>query len=185
MNTVVNQTREYWCESDTWILWGIGYVNTVVNRTREYCCESDTWILLRIGHVNTDVNRTREYCCESDTWILMWIGHVNTDVNRTREYCCESDKSDTWIKLRMYIYKVTCDYFFSPFNDVIFLDLKPKVASQLPPGLPAYFLFMLIRHLDHINDEKNVRTLIQVQKIQGEPINCGIWRRLLGSSYDS
>ncbi|XP_023346173.1 unconventional myosin-Va, partial [Eurytemora carolleeae] len=40
-------------------------------------------------------------------------------------------------------------------------DLKPKVASQLPPGLPAYFLFMLIRHLDHINDEKNVRTLIQ------------------------
>jgi len=40
-------------------------------------------------------------------------------------------------------------------------DLKPKIASQMLPGLPAYFLFMLIRHLDYINDEKNVRTLIQ------------------------
>ena len=28
-------------------------------------------------------------------------------------------------------------------------------------GMPAYVLFMLIRHLDHINDDKNVRTLIQ------------------------
>jgi len=40
-------------------------------------------------------------------------------------------------------------------------DLKPRVAAQMLPGLPAYFTFMLIRHLDHINDEKNVRTLIQ------------------------
>jgi myosin-5 len=43
----------------------------------------------------------------------------------------------------------------------LILDLKPKVASQMLPGLPAYFLFMMIRHLDYMNDEKNVRTLIQ------------------------
>ena len=44
---------------------------------------------------------------------------------------------------------------------VIITELKPRLASQMLPGLPAYILFMLIRHLDHINDEKNVRTLIQ------------------------
>jgi len=43
----------------------------------------------------------------------------------------------------------------------LIVDLKPKVASQMLPGLPAYFLFMMIRHLDYMNDEKNVRTLIQ------------------------
>jgi len=43
----------------------------------------------------------------------------------------------------------------------LILDLKPKIASQMLPGLPAYFLFMMIRHLDYMNDEKNVRTLIQ------------------------
>ena len=40
-------------------------------------------------------------------------------------------------------------------------DLKPRVAAQMLPGMPAYVLFMLIRHLDHINDDKNVRSLIQ------------------------
>ena len=43
----------------------------------------------------------------------------------------------------------------------IITELKPRVASQMLPGLPAYILFMLIRHLDHINDDKNVRSLIQ------------------------
>ena len=44
---------------------------------------------------------------------------------------------------------------------VIITELKPRLASQMLPGLPAYILFMLIRHLDHINDDKNVRSLIQ------------------------
>jgi len=43
----------------------------------------------------------------------------------------------------------------------VITDLKPRVAAQLVPGMPAYVLFMLIRHLDHINDDKNVRSLIQ------------------------
>jgi len=43
----------------------------------------------------------------------------------------------------------------------IITDLKPRTAAQMLPGLPAYVLFMLIRHLDHINDDKNVRSLIQ------------------------
>ena len=40
-------------------------------------------------------------------------------------------------------------------------DLKPKIAVQMLPGLPAYVLFMMIRHTDHVNDEKRVRSLIQ------------------------
>jgi len=40
-------------------------------------------------------------------------------------------------------------------------DLKPKVALQMLPGLPAYIMFMMIRHTDYINNEAHVRSLIQ------------------------
>ena len=40
-------------------------------------------------------------------------------------------------------------------------DLKPKVALQMIPGLPAYILFMMIRYTDYVNNESNVRSLIQ------------------------
>ena len=43
----------------------------------------------------------------------------------------------------------------------IITELKPRTAAQMLPGLPAYVMFMLIRHLDHINDDRSVRTLIQ------------------------
>lgn len=35
-------------------------------------------------------------------------------------------------------------------------DLKPQVAITLLPGLPAYILFMCVRHTDFINDEEKV-----------------------------
>ncbi|XP_015117922.1 unconventional myosin-Va isoform X2 [Diachasma alloeum] len=40
------------------------------------------------------------------------------------------------------------------------IELKPKVAVTLLPGLPAYILFMCIRHTDCINDDDKVRTLL-------------------------
>eukprot|EP00095_Tigriopus_kingsejongensis_P008891 maker-scaffold566_size135349-snap-gene-0.26 protein:Tk08891 transcript:maker-scaffold566_size135349-snap-gene-0.26-mRNA-1 annotation:"myosin va" len=40
-------------------------------------------------------------------------------------------------------------------------DLKPKLAVQMLPGLPAYILFMMIRYTDFINKEEFVRSLIQ------------------------
>ncbi|XP_015604628.1 unconventional myosin-Va isoform X2 [Cephus cinctus] len=40
------------------------------------------------------------------------------------------------------------------------IDLKPRVAVTLLPGLPAYILFMCIRHTDCINDDDKVRTLL-------------------------
>ena len=40
-------------------------------------------------------------------------------------------------------------------------DLKPKIAVQMLPGLPAYILFMMIRYTDYINNDDNVRSLIQ------------------------
>ncbi|XP_059173032.1 unconventional myosin-Va-like [Physella acuta] len=40
------------------------------------------------------------------------------------------------------------------------LDLKPKVASGQIPGLPAYVLFMCVRHTDYINDDEKVKSLL-------------------------
>lgn len=41
------------------------------------------------------------------------------------------------------------------------LDLKPRgVAVSLTPGLPAYILFMCLRHADYTNNDQRVRTLL-------------------------
>lgn len=46
------------------------------------------------------------------------------------------------------------------FIFALFLELKPRVAVTLLPGLPAYILFMCIRHTDHVNDDEKVRSLL-------------------------
>jgi hypothetical protein len=38
--------------------------------------------------------------------------------------------------------------------------LKPRVAAGLLPGLPAYVLFMCVRHTDYVNDDEKVRSLL-------------------------
>uniref|UniRef100_A0A8C6YFR9 Unconventional myosin-Va n=1 Tax=Naja naja TaxID=35670 RepID=A0A8C6YFR9_NAJNA len=41
------------------------------------------------------------------------------------------------------------------------VDLKPRgVAVNLIPGLPAYILFMCVRHADYLNDDQKVRSLL-------------------------
>lgn len=42
----------------------------------------------------------------------------------------------------------------------MFLELKPRTAVTLLPGLPAYILFMCIRHTDYINDDDKVKKLL-------------------------
>lgn len=42
----------------------------------------------------------------------------------------------------------------------LIIDLKPRLASQHLPGLPAYILFMCIRHTDVLNDDEKVRSLL-------------------------
>uniref|UniRef100_A0A8C1X423 Myosin VAa n=1 Tax=Cyprinus carpio TaxID=7962 RepID=A0A8C1X423_CYPCA len=43
----------------------------------------------------------------------------------------------------------------------LILELKPRgVAVNLIPGLPAYILFMCLRHADYINDDQKVRSLL-------------------------
>ncbi|XP_029317331.1 unconventional myosin-Va isoform X3 [Cottoperca gobio] len=43
----------------------------------------------------------------------------------------------------------------------LILELKPRgVAVNLIPGLPAYILFMCLRHADYNNDDQKVRTLL-------------------------
>ncbi|XP_025081332.1 unconventional myosin-Va-like isoform X4 [Pomacea canaliculata] len=42
----------------------------------------------------------------------------------------------------------------------LILELKPKVAAGLIPGLPSYVLFMCVRHTDYINDDDKVKALL-------------------------
>ncbi|XP_054626208.1 unconventional myosin-Va isoform X4 [Dunckerocampus dactyliophorus] len=43
----------------------------------------------------------------------------------------------------------------------LIIELKPRgVAVNLIPGLPAYILFMCLRHADYVNDDQKVRTLL-------------------------
>uniref|UniRef100_A0A8C3A176 Myosin VC n=1 Tax=Cyclopterus lumpus TaxID=8103 RepID=A0A8C3A176_CYCLU len=43
----------------------------------------------------------------------------------------------------------------------IILDLKPKgVVVNVIPGLPAYILFMCVRHADYLNDEVRLKSLM-------------------------
>ncbi|XP_072430500.1 unconventional myosin-Vb isoform X3 [Chiloscyllium punctatum] len=39
-------------------------------------------------------------------------------------------------------------------------DLKPQAVSATVPGLPAYILFMCLRHADYINDDQKVHSLL-------------------------
>ena len=39
-------------------------------------------------------------------------------------------------------------------------DLKPKVSTGHIPGLPAYILFMCVRHTDYVNDDDKVKSLL-------------------------
>ncbi|KAF6027871.1 Myo5 [Bugula neritina] len=39
-------------------------------------------------------------------------------------------------------------------------DLKPRVAITLIPTLPAYILFMCLRHTDHLNEDSRCKTLL-------------------------
>jgi len=46
------------------------------------------------------------------------------------------------------------------------VDMRPAMATQQLPGLPAYILFMCIRHTDYVNDDDKVRSLLT------NTINC-------------
>lgn len=39
-------------------------------------------------------------------------------------------------------------------------DVRPSLVSATVPCLPAYILFMCIRHADHVNDDQKVESLL-------------------------
>lgn len=43
---------------------------------------------------------------------------------------------------------------------VLISDMKPQDVSATVPCLPAYILFMCIRHADYINDDQKVHSLL-------------------------
>ncbi|KAI0226659.1 Unconventional myosin-Va [Lamellibrachia satsuma] len=42
----------------------------------------------------------------------------------------------------------------------LILELRSRMSLQQLPGLPAYIIFMCIRHTDHMNDDEKVRALL-------------------------
>ncbi|XP_063391654.1 unconventional myosin-Va [Cydia fagiglandana] len=44
-------------------------------------------------------------------------------------------------------------------------DLKPRTAVTLLPGLPAYIIFMMLRHMDHVDDEPKMHQLLKAVRI--------------------
>lgn len=49
----------------------------------------------------------------------------------------------------------------NPFAPILLTDLKPKgVVVNMIPGLPAYILFMCIRHADYLNDDSKLKSLM-------------------------
>ncbi|CAG2208610.1 MYO5 [Mytilus edulis] len=45
--------------------------------------------------------------------------------------------------------------------------LKPRVAVGLLPGLPAYVLFMCVRHTDYVNDDLKIPAVLEHEAIAG------------------
>lgn len=39
-------------------------------------------------------------------------------------------------------------------------EMKPRMAIQHLPGLPAFIIFMCIRYTDYMNDDEKVRSLL-------------------------
>lgn len=62
------------------------------------------------------------------------------------------------------------------------IELKPRVAITLLPGLPSYILFMCVRYTDHINDEQMVqsillgyrKTLMKKMRKTGNDVDFGV-----------
>ncbi|XP_071941692.1 unconventional myosin-Va-like isoform X2 [Antedon mediterranea] len=42
----------------------------------------------------------------------------------------------------------------------IIIDFKPKMADGYLPGLPAYIIFMCVRHADYINNDNKIKMLL-------------------------
>ncbi|BFZ26086.1 hypothetical protein BsWGS_29125 [Bradybaena similaris] len=66
----------------------------------------------------------------------------------------------------------------------LILQLEPKLAVTLTPGLPAYILFMCVRHADHIHDDEKVKSLLTsalsgikkvVKKYSDDPERITLW----------
>ena len=64
--------------------------------------------------------------------------------------------------------------------------MQPAMATQQLPGLPAFILFMCIRHTDYMNDDDKVRSLltntincikktVKVRQWQFQSENFGSW----------
>ena len=63
------------------------------------------------------------------------------------------------------------------------VDLKPQALAGTVPCLPAYILYMCIRHADYVNDDLKVHSLLtstingikKVLKVSVQAEGGGVW----------
>ena len=58
------------------------------------------------------------------------------------------------------LYVIFVCYICMLYFYIIFVELRPQMAARHIPGLPAYIMFMCIRHTDYVNDDEKVRSLL-------------------------
>lgn len=92
-----------------------------------------------------------------DGGILEQVGEVKVEVGEDHGKNMPEIKHKDAENLGMFEYKSEDENII--IKNLI-IDLKPKLAVTLLPGLPGYILFMCIRHTDYINDDEKVKNLL-------------------------
>uniref|UniRef100_A0A0K2VG83 Myosin 5 [Tribolium castaneum] n=1 Tax=Lepeophtheirus salmonis TaxID=72036 RepID=A0A0K2VG83_LEPSM len=105
------------------------------------------------GQLKTYVKRLRE-CGAS----ISETNGIEPDINKELPLAMPVIRKKEHDYLGMFEYKKEHE---QTIMKALIYDLKPKIASQMLPGLPAYVIFMMIRYTDHNNNDELVRNLIQ------------------------
>lgn len=95
----------------------------------------------------SSAKRTKHACTKLSSWVSWQHRQVATLL------CRSLFKAGSEVS-------VISDSAFKPTCFFVLPDMKPSTVSATVPCLPAYILFMCIRHADYINDDQKVESLL-------------------------
>ncbi|XP_060520743.1 unconventional myosin-Va isoform X2 [Cylas formicarius] len=105
-------------------------------------------------HVKVLTKKLKESCFDLDEPLLAAGSKKQLPVPPTRSQPTIRKKDRQY--LGMFAYKSGHENLIMKH---LVIDLKPRTAVTLLPGLPAYIMFMCIRHTDYKNDEDKLKAL--------------------------
>ncbi|GBP44761.1 Unconventional myosin-Va [Eumeta japonica] len=118
---------------------GIDDVNDILeNRSHILCQDSIARVINQNASFSDTITSPQNHC------VSLEMAPVSR--RKEREY------------LGMFEYKIQDE---GKIVSKLVTDLKPKVAVTLLPGLPAYIMFMMLRHMDHVDDEPKMHRLMK------------------------